>query len=54
MTTQTDREQNLVRDIVLALKAAGRPVPGELWLSLVFRTESELTEIARELHLQVS
>ena len=37
--------------IILNVKANGLDVPGEFWLMLAFRTESQLREIAREMNI---
>ena len=36
---------------MLCIKANGLTVTGEIWFSLVFRTENELVKIAKELHI---
>ena len=38
---------------MLTIKANGHPVTGEFWLGLVFRTEQQLEQICRELHITV-
>jgi hypothetical protein len=52
--TLEQRKQALRQNIMLAVKANNLPVTGDLWLSLVFRTESELVAVARELHLVIA
>lgn len=41
----------LRQEILACILANGLPISGELWLTLVFRTESELRQIAGELHI---
>lgn len=52
--TQSERSKNLRHDIMLAIKANNIPVSGEIWISLIFRTESELVKIAKELHINTA
>lgn len=54
MSNTDKRKQALRHDILLTIKANGKEVPGEFWLMLVFRTESELKKIAREMHIKVA
>lgn len=49
MTTDAIRQ-----NILLAIKANGLPVDGDLWLSLAFRSRGELIKIAQELHIATS
>lgn len=46
MTTEAIRQF-----ILITARANGIPVDGDLWLSLVFRSRSELIQIASELHI---
>lgn len=41
----------LRQEILLTMKANNLYISGELWLTLAFRTESELKTICRELHI---
>lgn len=43
--------ETMITEIVHAMKANGMFVSGDLYLSLVFRTEVELRGICRELHI---
>jgi hypothetical protein len=53
--TKTDqRKQALRHDIMNVIKANNLEVTGEFWLMLIFRTESELKKIARELHVKAA
>lgn len=52
--TQSERSKNLRHDIMLAIKANNIPVSGDIWISLIFRTESELVKIAKELHINTA
>jgi hypothetical protein len=45
--TSTQRKQALRHDIMNVIKANNLEVTGEFWFMLIFRTESELKEIAR-------
>lgn len=49
----TDRAATMRHEIMLTVKANGLPVSGEFWLTLAFRTETELAAICRELHIAV-
>ena len=44
-------KDRLRQAILTTIKANGLYVSGEFWITLVFRTEAELREIARELHI---
>jgi hypothetical protein len=48
------REQILRHSIMECVKANGLPVTGDFWLMLVFRTETQLREIAREIGIPVA
>ena len=50
---ETKRKKDLIQEILQCVSANDVPVTGELILGLVFRTESELRQIAQELHIQV-
>jgi hypothetical protein len=52
--TATQRKQALRHDIMNVINANNLEVTGEFWLMLIFRTESELKEIARGLHVRVA
>jgi hypothetical protein len=52
--TTTQRKQALRHDIMNVIKANNLEVTGDFWLMLVFRSESELKEIARGLHVRVA
>jgi hypothetical protein len=52
--TATQRKQALRHDIMNAIKANNLEVTGDFWLMLIFRSESELKEIARGLHVRVA
>lgn len=52
--TATQRKQALRHDIINAIKANNLEVTGEFWLMLIFRTESELKEIARDFHIRTA
>lgn len=54
LTTVEQRKQALRHDIMDAIKASGLEVTGELWFMLIFRTESELKKIAKELYIQTT
>ena len=47
-----DRAAALRQEIMLRVKANNLPVTGELWLTLVFCSESELAAIAADLHIR--
>lgn len=51
MTAKDKRKEGMRHDIMLCVKANGLPVDGDLWLTLIFRTESELKSICNELHI---
>lgn len=40
--------------VMNTIRANGKPVTGDIWFSLVFRTESELTKICQELNINVA
>lgn len=46
-------KQALRHDIMLVIKANELEVHEDFWFMLIFRTESELREIAQELHIKV-
>jgi|688.fasta_scaffold03485_12 hypothetical protein len=52
--TATQRKQDLRHDIMNVIRANNLEVTGEFWLMLVFRSESELKEIARGLHVEAA
>lgn len=43
----------LRHEIMLAVKANNVPNDGSIWLGLIFRTESELVQIAHALHIKI-
>lgn len=48
------RKEALRHDIMNVIKANGLEVTGDFWFMLIFRTESELKKIARELLIKVA
>jgi len=52
--TTTQRKQALRHDIMNVIKANNFEVTGDFWLMLIFRTESELKDIARGLHVKAA
>ena len=54
MSNTNQRKQALRHDIMLVVKANGLEVTGDFWFMLIFRTESELKKIARELHIKAA
>jgi hypothetical protein len=52
--TTTQRKQALRHEIMTVIRANNLEVTGEFWLMLIFRTESELREIARGLHVKAA
>ena len=52
--TTTQRKQAIRHDIMNVIRANNLEVTGEFWFMLIFRTESELKEIARGLHVRVA
>jgi hypothetical protein len=52
--TATQRKQALRHDIMNVIKANNCEVTGDFWFMLVFRTESELKEIAQGLHVKAA
>jgi hypothetical protein len=52
--TTTQRKQALRHDIMNVIKANNCEVTGDFWFTLVFRTESELKEIAQGLHVKAA
>lgn len=54
LTEEDKRKQAIRLDIMTALQANNVPVTGDLWFALVFRTESELKQLAGELHIKVA
>lgn len=51
MIPQANKAERLRQEIMVTVRANGEPATGELWLSLAFRTESELVKIAQALHI---
>ena len=47
----TDKKTALRHAIMTNVQANNIPVTGDFWFMLVFRTESELRQIAREMHI---
>lgn len=54
MSKADQRKQALRHSIMTVLQANNVPVTGDFWFALVFRTESELKKIARELHIKAA
>lgn len=54
MSNTNQRKQALRHDIMNVIKANGLEVTGDFWFMLIFRTESELKKIARELHIKAA
>ena len=54
MSNTEQRKQVLRHEILLVMKANGLEVTGDFWFMLIFRTESELKKIARELHIKAA
>ena len=52
--TATQRKQALRHDIMNVIKANNYEVTGDFWFMLVFRTESELKEIAQDFHIKAA
>lgn len=52
--TASKREQTLRHAIMEQVKANEMPVTGDFWLMLVFRTETQLRQIAREMRIPVT
>ena len=52
MTKAEQRKQALRHSIMTVMQANNVPVTGDFWFALVFRTETELKQIARELHIK--
>lgn len=52
MSKAAQRKQALRHEIMGVIQGNNVPVNGDFWFALVFRTESELRQIARELHLK--
>jgi hypothetical protein len=48
------RMETMRHEIMCCVKANGLPVTGDLFFSLVFRTESELKKICHELHIKTN
>ena len=44
-------KDEMIAEILLCVKANNLPTTGELFFTLAFRTESELKNICRELHI---
>ena len=53
-TAASKREEVLRHSIMGCVKANNLPVTGDFWLMLVFRTESQLRQIAREIGIPVT
>jgi hypothetical protein len=49
MKTAAQRKQDLRHKIMSQVKAFGIEVTGDFWFSLIFRTESEMKQIAKKL-----
>jgi len=54
MSNTNQRKQALRHDIMNVVKANGLEVTGDFWFMLIFRTESELKKIAKELHIKAA
>lgn len=54
MTKADQRKQALRHAIMTVMQANNVPVTGDFWFALVFRTETELKKLARELHIKVA
>ena len=54
MNNTNQRKQALRHDIMNVIKANNLEVTGDTWFMLIFRTESELKKIARELHIKAA
>ena len=54
MSNNNQRKQAIRHDIMNVIKANGLEVTGDFWFMLIFRTESELKKIARELHIKAA
>lgn len=50
-SSEADRCSRLRAEIMLVVKANGVPKSDEIYLALLFRSESELRAIAQELHI---
>ena len=46
--------EQLRHEIMICVKANNLPVTGEFWLMLVFRSESELKDIAKGLNISLT
>jgi hypothetical protein len=54
MTKADQHKQALRHSIMNTIKTNNVPITGDFWFALIFRTESELKSIARELYIQVA
>jgi hypothetical protein len=54
MSKTQQRKQALRHDIMNVIKANGIEVTGDFWFMLIFRTESELKNIAKDLHIKAA
>jgi len=54
MRKSDQRKQALRHNIMNVIKANGLEVTGDFWFMLIFRTESELKTIAKELHMKTA
>jgi hypothetical protein len=46
-------KQEMMEEIMLSASASGYRIDGDVFFALAFRTESELRQICRELHIKV-
>ena len=53
-TNSNQRKQTLRHEIMTTIKANNMEVTGDFWFALIFRTESELKKLARELHIKTA
>lgn len=51
--SEEDRKARLRQEIMITVKANNLQVTGEFWFMLVFRSESELRQIASELNVYI-
>jgi hypothetical protein len=54
MNATDQRKQALRHEIMGVIQANAVEVTGDFWFMLIFRTESELKKIAKELHLRTA
>ena len=54
MNKSDQRKQALRHEIMTVINANGFEVTGDFWFMLIFRTESELKKIARELFIKAA